>query len=127
MERGRITGYAITVIVAVLLAVAVWMRSLPLAFGVLAVAIVASLFYSEWLKGRGGEVFSDERTLRIDEAASRRTLQAMVIVLAFVTLTLAVLSDTHPSLRSAYYLSSILMVLVAVLKVGLRHHYSRVM
>lgn len=126
MERGRITGYAITLIVAVLLAVAVWMRSLPLAFGVLAVAIVASLFYSEWLKGRG-EVFSDERTLRIDEAASRRTLQAMVIVLAFVTLTLAVLSDTHPSLRSAYYLSSILMVLVAVLKVGLRHHYSRVM
>lgn len=126
MERWRIVGYMIPLVTAALLMVALWIGSVLFAFGVLALAIAASMAYSEWLKMQG-EVFSDERTLRIDETASRRTLQVIILVLAFSVVSLAVLSQSQPGLRSAYYLSLALMVLVSVLKVALRHHYSRVM
>lgn len=126
MEGWRIVGYMIPLVTAALLMVALWIGSVPFALGVLALAIAASMAYSEWLKMQG-EVFSDERTLRIDETASRRTLQVIILVLAFSVVSLAVLSQSHPGLRSAYYLSLALMVLVSVLKVALRHHYSRVM
>ncbi|WP_461864760.1 DUF2178 domain-containing protein [Thermococcus sp.] len=126
MERWRIIGYVIPATTASLLAVALWMGNAPLALGVLAGAIGATFLYSEWVKGRG-EVLSDERMLRIDEITSRRTLQVLVLILAFSVVSLAILSQNYPSLRSAYYLSLGLMVLIAILKISLKRHYSRVM
>ena len=126
VERWRIIGYVIPATTASLLAVALWMGNAPLALGVLAGAIGAPFLYSEWVKGRG-EVLSDERMLRIDEITSRRTLQVLVLILAFSVVSLAILSQNFPSLRSAYYLSLSLMVLIAILKISLKRHYSRVM
>ncbi len=126
VERWRIIGYVIPATTASLLAVALWMGNAPLALGVLAGAIGATFLYSEWVKGRG-EVLSDERMLRIDEITSRRTLQVLVLILAFSVVSLAILSQNYPSLRSAYYLSLGLMVLIAILKISLKRHYSRVM
>ncbi len=126
VERWRIIGYVIPATTASLLAVALWMGNAPLALGVLAGAIGATFLYSEWVKGRG-EVLSDERMLRIDEITSRRTLQVLVLILAFSVVSLTILSQNYPSLRSAYYLSLGLMVLIAILKISLKRHYSRVM
>ena len=126
VERWRLIGYVIPAATASMLVVALWMGNAPLAFGVLAGAIGVTFLYSEWVKKRG-EVLSDERTLRIDEMSSRRTLQVVVLVLAFSVVGLAILSQSYPGLKSAYYLSLALMVLVSLLKVGLKHYYSRVM
>jgi len=126
VERWRTIGYVIPATTASLLAVALWMESAPLALGVLAGAIGATFLYSEWIRGRG-EVLSDERTLRIDEMASRRTLQVLILALSFSVVGLGILSGNRPSWKSAYYLSSALLALVSILKLGLRWHYSRVM
>ena len=126
VEKWRIIGYVIPATTASLLAVALWMGNAPLALGVLAGAIGATFLYSEWVKGRG-EVLSDERMLRIDEITSRRTLQVLVLILAFSVVSLAILSQNCPSLKSAYYLSLGLMVLISALKILLKWHYSRVM
>ena len=126
MEKWRLAGYAIPAVTASLLAAALWMGNALIAFGVLVGAIGAILLYSEWLRSRG-EVLSDERTLRIEEAASRRTLQVLILTVAFLVVALAFLSEEKPCLRSAYYLSTALMVLIALLKLSLKHYYSRVM
>ncbi len=125
MERWRLIGYVIPATTASLLAVALWMGNVALAFGVLAAAIAVSFLYADWLKKRG-EIISDERTLRIEEMASRRTLQVLVLTLAFVVVALSVISEKNPGLRSAYYLALSLMVLVSILKLYLKHHYARV-
>ncbi|CAD5244848.1 DUF2178 domain-containing protein [Thermococcus camini] len=126
MERWRIVGYTITIATASLLAVALWMENMEMAFGVLVTAIAVSFLYADWLKKRG-EIISDERTLRIEEMASRRTLQVLVLALAFAVVALSILSENDPSPRSAYYLAISLMVLTSTLKLYLKHHYSRVM
>ena len=126
MEKWRLAGYAIPAVTASLLAAALWMGNALIAFGVLVGAIGAILLYSEWLRSRG-EVLSDERTLRIEETASRRTLQVLILTVAFLVVALAFLSEEKPCLRSAYYLSTALMVLIALLKLSLKHYYSRVM
>ncbi|WP_297093100.1 DUF2178 domain-containing protein [Thermococcus sp.] len=125
VERWRLIGYVIPATTASLLAVALWMGNVALAFGVLAAAIAVSFLYADWLKKRG-EIISDERTLRIEEMASRRTLQVLVLTLAFVVVALSVISEKNPGLRSAYYLALSLMVLVSILKLYLKHHYARV-
>ncbi|QDA32040.1 DUF2178 domain-containing protein [Thermococcus indicus] len=126
MERWRILGYAIPATAASLLAVALWMGNVALAFGVLVATVAVSFLYADWLKKRG-EIISDERTLRIEEMASRRTLQVVVLALAFAVVVLSVLSEKDPNLRSAYYLALSLMVLTSALKLCLKHHYARVM
>jgi len=126
VEKWRLAGYAIPAVTASLLAAALWMGNALIAFGVLVGAIGAILLYSEWLRSRG-EVLSDERTLRIEEAASRRTLQVLILTVAFLVVALAFLSEEKPRLRSAYYLSTALMVLIALPKLSLKHYYSRVM
>ena len=126
MERWRLIGYVIPATTASMLAVALWMGNIALAFGVLAAAIAVSFLYADWIKKRG-EIISDERTLRIEEMASRRTLQVLTLALAFAVVVLSVLSERDPNLRSAYYLALSLMVLASVLKLYLKHHYSRVM
>ena len=126
VERWRLIGYVIPATTASMLAVALWMGNIALAFGVLAAAIAVSFLYADWLKKRG-EIISDERTLRIEEMASRRTLQVLMLALAFAVVVLSVLSERDPNLRSAYYLALSLMVLASVLKLYLKHHYSRVM
>ena len=125
VERWRLIGYVIPATTASLLAVALWMGNVALAFGVLAAAIAVSFLYADWLKKRG-EIISDERTLRIEEMASRRTLQVLVLTLAFAVVALSVISEKNPGLRSAYYLALSLMVLVSILKLYLKHHYARV-
>ncbi|RLF83840.1 hypothetical protein DRN48_07185, partial [Thermococci archaeon] len=89
-------------------------------------AIGATFLYSEWVKKRG-EVFDDERALKIDEMSSRRTLQILVVVLAFIMVGLFILSKREQSLRSAYYLVLGLMLLVSTLKILLKFYYYRVM
>ncbi|GAB6134605.1 DUF2178 domain-containing protein [Thermococcus prieurii] len=126
MDRWKLIGYAIPTTTALLLSLALWKGSVLLAFGVLAASIASSFLYAEWLQKRG-EVISDERTLRIEEAASRRTLQGVVLAMAFSVVVLSVLSEREPGLRSAYYLALALMVLTSVLKLCMRHYYSRVM
>ncbi|WP_099212205.1 DUF2178 domain-containing protein [Thermococcus henrietii] len=126
MDRWKLIGYAIPTTTALLLSLALWKGSVLLAFGVLAASIASSFLYAEWLQKRG-EVISDERTLRIEEAASRRTLQVVVLAMAFSVVVLSVLSKREPGLRSAYYLALALMVLTSVLKLCMRHYYSRVM
>ena len=126
MERWRFVGYLIPAATASMLAVALWMRNALLAFGILAGAIGATFLYSEWVKKRG-EVFDDERTLKIDEMSSRRTLQILVVVLAFIMVGLFILSKREQSLRSAYYLVLGLMLLVSTLKILLKFYYYRVM
>ena len=126
MDGWKVTGYAIVVISAILLGLAIRNGNMEFALGVLAGTMAASFFYSGLLKRRG-EVISDERTVRIEEIASRRTLQVLVLVLAFSVVVLSILTESRPYLRSAYYLAIGLMVLVAVLKLGLRHYYERVM
>lgn len=126
MERWRLIGYVIPATTASMLAVALWMGNIALAFGVLAAAIAVSFLYADWIKKRG-EIISDERTLRIEEMASRRTLQVLMLALAFAVVVLSVLSERDPNLRSAYYLALSLMVLASVLKLYLKHHYARVM
>jgi len=126
VERWRLIGYVIPATTASMLAVALWMGNIALAFGVLAAAIAVSFLYADWIKKRG-EIISDERTLRIEEMASRRTLQVLMLALAFAVVVLSVLSERNPNLRSAYYLALSLMVLASVLKLYLKHHYSRVM
>jgi len=126
VERWRFVGYLIPAATASMLAVALWMGNAPLAFGILAGAIGVIFLYSEWVKKRG-EVFDDERTLKIDEMSSRRTLQILVVVLAFIMVGLFILSKREQSLRSAYYLVLGLMLLVSTLKILLKFYYYRVM
>ncbi len=126
VEGWRIIGYTIPAAAASLLAVALWMGNALLALGVLIGMIGATFLYSEWLKERG-EVLSNERTLRIEEMASRRTLQVLVLVVAFLVVGLSILSENEPELRSAYYLLTCLMILIAALKLSLKHYYARVM
>ncbi len=126
MERWKLIGYAIPATTALLLIAALWIGNMALSFVVLAGAIAAVFLYSEWLRKKG-EVLSDERTLRIEEMASRRTLQVLILVLAFLVIALSILSEKEESLRSAYYLSLALMVLVSLLKLSLKHYYARVM
>jgi len=126
VERWRFVGYLIPAATASMLAVALWMGNASLAFGILAGAIGVIFLYSEWVKKRG-EVFDDERTLKIDEMSSRRTLQILVVVLAFIMVGLFILSKREQSLRSAYYLVLGLMLLVSTLKILLKFYYYRVM
>ena len=126
MEMWRLIGYVIPATTASLLAVALWMGNAPLALAVLAAAVSVSFLYAEWLKGRG-EILGDERTLRIEEMASRRTLQVLILTIAFLVVGLSILSEKEQGLRSAYYLSLGLMVLIAALKDSLKRYYSRVM
>ncbi|HDZ36033.1 MAG TPA: DUF2178 domain-containing protein [Thermococcus sp.] len=126
VERWRLIGYVIPATTASMLAVALWMGNIALAFGVLAAAIAVSFLYADWLKKRG-EIISDERTLRIEEMASRRTLQVLMLALAFAVVVLSVLSEKVPNLMSAYYLALSLLVLSSVIKLYLKKHYSRVM
>ncbi|AIF69718.1 hypothetical protein PAP_06610 [Palaeococcus pacificus DY20341] len=126
MERWKLARYAIPVGTTLMLMVALRVGSIALALGVLAMAMALSYAYVEWLKRRG-EVLQDERTLRIEEMASRRTLQMLILVLAFTVVFLAILSQDRQGLKSAYYLSIVLMVITSIIKLSLRHYYSKVM
>jgi len=126
VERWRVVGRLIPATAAALLAVALVADNMALALGILVVTITATLLYYEWLKERG-EILSDERTVKIDEMASRRTLQVLVLVLAFSVIILSMLSSDRSELRGAYYLALGLMILVSALKLSLKYYYERVM
>ena len=126
VEKWKLGWYVILLSTALLLTIALNRGSLTMAFAVIGLSIVVIYFYSEQLKKRG-EVFQDERILRIEEITSRRTLQILSLTLAFAIVSLAILSQTYSNLQSAYYLSLGLMVMIAFLKLVFRRYYERVM
>ena len=126
VEKWKLGWYVILLSTALLLTIALNRGSLTMAFAVIGLSIVVIYFYSEQLKKRG-EVFQDERILRIEEITSRRTLQILSLTLAFAIVSLAILSQTYSNLQSAYYLSLGLMVMIALLKLVFRRYYERVM
>jgi len=126
MERTGLGGYLIPGISSALLAVAILLGSLYISLGILAGLVLTLFAYSEWAS-RSGEILGDERTIRIDEAASRRTLQVLIVVMSVSVVVLSILSGDGQFWRGAYLTSSVFLALAAALKIALKHHYARVM
>ncbi|AMQ18310.1 DUF2178 domain-containing protein [Thermococcus peptonophilus] len=100
--------------------------NLAAAFSVfMAGAILLHIYYRELEKR--GYVLSDERTLRIEEAASRRTLQVTMLLLAALTVYFSVEKTMNPELEMAFKVVSGVLALVFVLHWALLQYYSRVM
>ncbi|AEO13952.1 DUF2178 domain-containing protein [Thermococcus sp. AM4] len=96
-----------------------------LAVASLALAMLFANWYSSWLRERG-VVLEDERTIRINEIASRRTLQIAVIALGFSVLVLSQWTSA-PEIKGAFKALSVFLVGISMLHLLLRHYYSRVM
>ncbi|WP_297536379.1 DUF2178 domain-containing protein [Thermococcus sp.] len=91
----------------------------------LALAMVFANWYSSWLSEKG-IVLEDERTIRINEIASRRTLQIIIVALGFSVLFLS-LKTSNPEIKGAFESLSAVLVGMSLLHLALRHYYSRVM
>ncbi|WP_297514859.1 DUF2178 domain-containing protein [Thermococcus sp.] len=87
-------------------------------------AILVNLYFSHLEKR--GLVLKDERTLRINEIASRRTLQVTSLGLA---ITLLVLSgkSSNPKMEGAFIAVGLVLAVMLMLHLLFRHYYSRVM
>ncbi|ASJ00888.1 DUF2178 domain-containing protein [Thermococcus gorgonarius] len=81
--------------------------------------------YFAYLEGRGF-VLEDERSLRINEVASRRTLQVTMITLAVVMLLLSG-RTSEPEVRGAFIAISLTLAGMGLVHLLLRHYYARVM
>lgn len=81
--------------------------------------------YFAYLEGRGF-ILKDERSLRINEVASRRTLQVTTITLAVVMLLLSG-RTSEPEVRGAFIAVSLTLAWMGLLHLLLRHYYARVM
>ncbi len=90
-----------------------------------AFALLFANWYSERLKTRG-IVLEDERIIRINEIASRRTLQVTIVVLGFSVLVLSRYTS-NPELKGAFESSSIVLAGISLLHLIFRKYYSRVM
>ena len=126
MERAELVSYFITGIAGSLLAIAILSNNPSLALGILVGLMVTLFSYSEWLEHEG-IVFNDERTLRIDETASRRALQALIIMMSITVVISSFNSRNSQFWKGIYVTSSITLALTAILKIVLRHYYSRIM
>ncbi|KUK28139.1 MAG: Uncharacterized protein XD61_1324 [Thermococcus sp. 40_45] len=86
-------------------------------------AIFVNLYFS-YLEKKGF-ILEDERTLRINEIASRRTLQITSISLAVAMLLLSgKLSD--PKMEGAFLTVGLVLAVMLTLHLLFRHYYSRV-
>ncbi|WP_297550663.1 DUF2178 domain-containing protein [Thermococcus sp.] len=126
MKRAELVNYFITGIAGSLLAIAILSNNPSLALGILVGLMITLFSYSEWLE-REGIVFNDERTLRIDETASRRALQALIIMMSITVVISSFNSRNSQFWKGIYVTSSITLALTAILKIVLRHYYSRIM
>ena len=90
-----------------------------------AFALIFANWYSSWLRGRG-VILHDERTIRINEVASRRTLQVTVIALGVSILILSQ-GTSNPEIKGAFESLSAVLAGISLLHLALRHYYSRVM
>jgi len=87
-------------------------------------AIFVNLYFSHLEKR--GIVLEDERTLRINEIASRRTLQITGIGLAVALLVLSG-KTSDPRMEGAFVAVGLVLATMSALHLLLRHYYSRVM
>lgn len=127
-ERRKALIPAVLVILSMgyFLGWAVSEENLAAAFSVfIAGAILLRIYYKELEKR--GYVLQDERTLKIEEAASRRTLQATMLLLAVLMVYLSVKRGANPEFDLAFRTVSGLLVFVFVLHWALLHYYARVM
>ncbi|AEC51037.1 hypothetical protein PNA2_0119 [Pyrococcus sp. NA2] len=99
---------------------------LALAFATLIVgALVVNLYYASLR--RKGYILEDERTLRIEEISARRTLQVLMITLAFLVVYLSIVQKKSPELRYAFILAEFVLVFTMLLHIAFRRYYGRVM
>ncbi|MDV3103565.1 DUF2178 domain-containing protein [Thermococcus waiotapuensis] len=73
-----------------------------------------------------GEIFEDERSLRIDEVASRMTLQMTMMALAVVMLLLSGRTP-EPEAEGAFIAVGLTLAGMGAAHLLLRHYYARVM
>ncbi|WP_240921640.1 DUF2178 domain-containing protein [Thermococcus sp. 21S9] len=92
---------------------------------IFAFALIFANWYSSWLRERG-VILQDERTIRINEVASRRTLQVTVIALGVSVLILSQ-GTSNPEIKGAFESLSAVLAGISLLHLALRHYYSRVM
>ena len=81
--------------------------------------------YFAYLEHRG-MILEDERTLRINEIASRRTLQVTMVTLAVVMLLLSG-KTFNPELRGAFKTIGLVLLGMGLTHLVLRCYYARVM
>jgi uncharacterized membrane protein len=92
-------------------------RNLTVAFLVFIVgAVLLSIYYRKL--ERRGYVLQDERTLRIEEVASRRTLQATMLFPVALSVYLSVEKTMNPELDLASKVVSAILILVFMLHWG---------
>nr|WP_048811186.1 DUF2178 domain-containing protein [Thermococcus gammatolerans] len=123
-KRAMIPAYVLVLTMGYFLGWATSSKKLPLAFAVFVSGAVLLWLYYRHLEKKG-HVLEDERTLRIEEIASRRTLQVAMIVLAFTTIYLSIAQVEKPELRPAFKLTSGLLAILLLLHWGLINYYSR--
>ncbi|AFK22998.1 DUF2178 domain-containing protein [Pyrococcus sp. ST04] len=125
-ESSMIVPVAIIGIMGYVLGLATARGNLSIAFAVLIVGVlVLNLYYT--ILTRRGHVLSDERTLRIEEISSRRTLQVFMLILAFIVVYLSVAHQENQLLKPAFILSEILLAILMAFHIIFRFYYSRVM
>ncbi|WP_297507508.1 DUF2178 domain-containing protein [Thermococcus sp.] len=72
-------------------------------------------------------ILQDERTLRIEEIASRRTLQVTMLGLAILSVYLSSLQRKNPEVKLASEIVSAVLIALFVLHLGFLSYYRRVM
>jgi uncharacterized membrane protein len=125
-KRALIPPVMIVMTMGYFLGWAISKNNPPLAFAVFIVGFVLMKLYSDHLRKKG-YILEDERTLRIEEIAARRTLQVVLIGLSLTLVYLSIASTKRPELKSAFVLTGVLLAAIAVIHISLRHYYSRVM
>ena len=87
-------------------------------------AVFINIYFSHLEKR--GIVLEDERTLRINEIASRRTLQVTSLGLAAALLALSG-KTSNPKMEGAFIAVGLVLAVMLMLHLLFRHYYSRVM
>lgn len=125
-KRSLIPAVIVILTMGYIMGWAVSKGNLVAAFAVLITgALLLHIYYSSLR--RKGYVLEDERTLRIEEVSSRRTLQVFMITLAFIVIYLSIVQQRNPALRDAFILAEALLVTVMILHIAFRAYYNRVM
>lgn len=125
-KRALIPAVIVILTMGYIMGWAVSKGNLVAAFAVLITgALLLHIYYSSLR--RKGYVLEDERTLRIEEVSSRRTLQVFMITLAFIVIYLSIVQQRNPALRDAFILAEALLVTVMILHIAFRAYYNRVM
>lgn len=125
-KRSLIPAVIVILTMGYIMGWAVSKGNLVAAFAVLITgALLLHIYYSSLR--RKGYVLEDERTLRIEEVSSGRTLQVFMITLAFIVIYLSIVQQRNPALRDAFILAEALLVTVMILHIAFRAYYNRVM